>query len=57
MTMGRRKRPDIKGTMLCGAWVDSRTADAILADIRAKRNWLKKERRIDYRALRKRLRT
>lgn len=36
---------DIEKTMLCGAWVDSRTADEILADIRANRNWFTRERR------------
>lgn len=39
------KREEIKETGLCGTWEDTRSADAIIADIKAHRNWLRKGRR------------
>lgn len=36
---------NLKGTGLCGEWNDTRTADAIIADIKRHRNWFGKGRR------------
>jgi plasmid stability protein len=37
------KRPT-KETGLCGKWEDTRTAGEIVADIKSRNNWFKKER-------------
>ena len=34
----------LKETGLCGTWEDTRTADAIIADIRSHRKWIGKKR-------------
>ncbi|HBA38240.1 MAG: hypothetical protein A2W66_10650 [Deltaproteobacteria bacterium RIFCSPLOWO2_02_56_12] len=39
------KKEDLKETGLCGKWEDTRTPEAIIADIKAHRNWLRKGRR------------
>jgi predicted transcriptional regulator len=36
------KREDVTETGLCGKWEDTRTPEAIIADIKAHRNWLRK---------------
>lgn len=38
------EKPELKETGLCGKWEDTRTADAIIADFRANRNWLRNGR-------------
>ena len=44
ISQGEEKK-EIKETSLCGKWEDTRTADAIIADIKAHRNWFGKGRR------------
>ena len=39
------KKEDLEETGLCGKWEDTRTPEAIIADIKAHRNWLRKGRR------------
>jgi len=39
------KKEDLQETGLCGKWEDTRTPEAIIADIKAHRNWLRKGRR------------
>ena len=39
------KKEDLQETGLCGKWEDARTPEAIIADIKAHRNWLRKGRR------------
>ena len=34
-----------EGTGICGAWTDARSADEIIADIRAQRRWFETRRR------------
>ena len=38
-------KEDLNESGLCGKWEDTRSANAILADIKAHRNWLRKGRR------------
>jgi len=39
------KKEDLEETGLCGKWEDTRSAEEIIADINAHRNWLRKGRR------------
>jgi plasmid stability protein len=41
---GGEEKQDLGETGLCGKWEDTRTADAIIADIKAHRKWLRKGR-------------
>lgn len=36
---------DLEETGLCGKWEDTRTAEEIIADVKAHRDWLRKGRR------------
>ena len=39
------EKQDLGETGLCGRWEDERSADDIIADIRAHRNWLRRGRK------------
>ena len=40
----KEEKNPLKATGLCGTWEDTRTADAIIADIRSHRKWFEKGR-------------
>ncbi len=40
----KEEKENLKETGLCGEWEDTRSADAIIADIKSHRNWFGKGR-------------